>query len=70
MAENEMQWEPSAPLFTEEECKEWEKRIKASTQKACCSAPDIYSTLHQVRALDEPPTLFKCCKNCGAFQKK
>ncbi|GFT56149.1 gamma-aminobutyric acid type B receptor subunit 1 [Trichonephila clavipes] len=62
--------ETKVQLFPEEECKIWEQRIKASFQVTCCSPPEICSTLRQVRALDEPPTLFKFCKNCGAVQKK
>lgn len=49
-------------LFTDEECEKW---VKDTRVRKCCKAPEYVSFLKQDRAIDEMPSLYKKCKNCG-----
>lgn len=65
-----MDWAQSEPLFSEETCYSWLNKNKENEPQSCCLSPSIITILRQDRAIDEPPSLYAQCKNCGSCKRK
>lgn len=65
-----MDWTESVPVFSEQTCHSWLNRNAETVTRSCCMSPNVVSVLRQDRAIDEPPSIYEECKNCGKRTRK